>query len=133
MRKEYGGMGFRHLFAFNLAMIGKQGWKLLTYPDTIVTWIYKARYCPRTNFLGARLGHSSSFISRSIFASHVLVKGGQRWRVGNGKSIPIWKDPWLRTDGNSYISTSVVQGTEHWKVADMMVTITVHIPSCYQR
>jgi len=25
MLKEYGGMGFRHLFAFNLAMLGKQG------------------------------------------------------------------------------------------------------------
>jgi len=25
MRKEYGGMGFRHVFAFNLAMLEKQG------------------------------------------------------------------------------------------------------------
>jgi hypothetical protein len=62
MCKEYGGMGFRHLFGFNLAMLGKQGWKLLTHPDTIVTRIYKARYFPRTNFLGARLGHNPSFI-----------------------------------------------------------------------
>jgi len=28
MRKEYGGMGFRHFFGFNLAMLRKQGWKL---------------------------------------------------------------------------------------------------------
>jgi hypothetical protein len=25
MRKEFGGMGFRHLYGFNLAMLGKQG------------------------------------------------------------------------------------------------------------
>lgn len=25
MGKEYGGMGFRHLFGFNLTMLGKQG------------------------------------------------------------------------------------------------------------
>jgi len=62
MRKEYGGMGFRHLFGFNLAMLGKQGWKLQTEPDTIVTRIYKAKYFPRTDFLGARLGHNPSYI-----------------------------------------------------------------------
>jgi len=45
-------MGFRHLFGFNLAMLGKQGWKLLTNQDTIVTRIYKARYFPKTDFLG---------------------------------------------------------------------------------
>jgi len=53
MRKEYGGMGFRRLFGFNLAILGKQGWKLLTELDTIVTRIFKARYFPRTDFLGA--------------------------------------------------------------------------------
>jgi len=75
MRKEYGGMGFRHLFGFNLAMLGKQGWKLQTEPDTIVTRIYKAKYFSRTDFLGARLGHNLSYIWRSIFASQVLVRG----------------------------------------------------------
>lgn len=70
--------------------------------------------------MGAHLSHNPSFIWRSIFASHVLVRGGQRWRVGNGKSISIWNDPSLRTFDNSYISTATVHGTEHWKVADMM-------------
>jgi len=73
MRKEYGCMGFRHFFGFNLAMIGKQGWKLQTEPHTIVTRIYKAKYFPTTDFLGAHLGHNPSFIWRSIFASQVLV------------------------------------------------------------
>jgi hypothetical protein len=43
MRKEFGGMGFRHLHDFNLAMLGKQGWNLLTNQDTIVARIFKAR------------------------------------------------------------------------------------------
>jgi len=30
--------------------------------------------------------------------------------VSNGKSISILKDPWLCPDGNSYISTSIVDG-----------------------
>jgi len=120
MRKEYGGMGFRHFFGFNLAMLGKQGWRLLTNQDTIVTRIYKAKYFPKTDFLGACLGHSPSYIWRSIIASQVLVRGGQRWRIGNGKSNAIWTDPWLREDGNSYVSSEKVQGTESMKVADLM-------------
>jgi len=44
MRKEYEGMSFRHLFGFNLAMLGKQGWKLSTNQDAIVTRIYKTKY-----------------------------------------------------------------------------------------
>jgi len=50
MRKEYEGMGFHHLYGFNLAMLWKQGWKLLTDQDTIVARIFKARYFPRENF-----------------------------------------------------------------------------------
>jgi hypothetical protein len=37
MRKEFGGMNFTHLYGFNLAMLGKQGWELLTNQDAIVT------------------------------------------------------------------------------------------------
>jgi hypothetical protein len=76
MRKEFGGMGFRHLYGFNLAMLGKQGWNLLTNQDTIVTRIFKARYFPDSDFLGALLGHYPSFIGRSIYTSQAIVRGG---------------------------------------------------------
>jgi len=120
MRKEYGGMGFRHFFGFSLAMLGKQGWKLLANQDTIVARIYKARYFSNTDFLGARLGHNQSNIWRSIFASQVIVRGGQRWRIGDGRKIKVWADPWLREGGNSYISSEKVQGIENIRVADLM-------------
>lgn len=42
MRKEYGGMGFRHLYGFNLAMLGKQGWKFTSNHDAIVLRVFKA-------------------------------------------------------------------------------------------
>jgi hypothetical protein len=92
MRKEYGGMGFRHLYGFNLAMLGKQGWKLATDHDTIVTRVFKARYFPNGDFLGANLGHNPSFIWRSVHASQVVVKGGLRWRIGDGRNINVWRD-----------------------------------------
>ncbi|MCI19453.1 RNA-directed DNA polymerase (Reverse transcriptase), partial [Trifolium medium] len=37
-------MGFRVLHTFNLAMIAKQGWNLMTKPHTLVAKLYKARW-----------------------------------------------------------------------------------------
>jgi len=39
MHKVHGGMGFKDLSTFNLSMLGKQGWKLLTEPDSCFPFI----------------------------------------------------------------------------------------------
>ncbi|XP_019192732.1 PREDICTED: uncharacterized protein LOC109187030 [Ipomoea nil] len=41
--KKFGGLGFKDLRAFNLAMLGKQGWRFLTNPQSLVARVYKAR------------------------------------------------------------------------------------------
>ena len=104
-------------------MLGKQGWKLQTEQDTIVTRIYKAKYFPKTDFLGGHLGHNPSFIWCSIFASQVLVRDGQRWHVGNGSSINVWKAPWLRSLENSFVSSPCVHGMENLRVMDLMDSV----------
>lgn len=43
MPKKFGGMAFRDLYAFNLAMLGKQGWRLVTEPNVLVTRLFKAK------------------------------------------------------------------------------------------
>ncbi|MCI34268.1 RNA-directed DNA polymerase (Reverse transcriptase), partial [Trifolium medium] len=42
--KAQGGMGFRDLHSFNLAMIAKQGWNIMTHPHTLLAKLYKARW-----------------------------------------------------------------------------------------
>ncbi|PNX96867.1 ribonuclease H, partial [Trifolium pratense] len=42
--KAFGGMGFRDLRAFNLAMIAKQAWNFMTKPHSLVARLYKARW-----------------------------------------------------------------------------------------
>lgn len=44
--KAYGGMGFRKLRSFNIALVGKQGWRLLINENSLVSRVYKARYYP---------------------------------------------------------------------------------------
>jgi len=104
VHKNHGGMGFKDLIAYNLAMLGKQGWKFLAEPDSLVSRIYKARYFPSHSYLTANLGHNPSYVWRSILKARFIVRGGARWCIGTGHSISILDEPWLlnghRIDGN---------------------------------
>lgn len=69
--KAFGGMGFRSFQDFNLAMVAKQGWNLLTNPNLLVSQIFKARYFPRTYFLDA--GFNPSYAWWSIWLSRQIL------------------------------------------------------------
>lgn len=43
-KKSQDGLGFRKLHNFNVVLLGKQGWRLITNQDALVSKIYKARY-----------------------------------------------------------------------------------------
>ncbi|GAA0147645.1 hypothetical protein LIER_36556 [Lithospermum erythrorhizon] len=70
--KLKGGMGFKDLGCMNLALLAKHGWRIVTRQASLV---YKGR--------------------------QVLHKG-TRWRVGDGKSINIWKYPWVSRSTDFY-------------------------------
>lgn len=46
MAKTDGGLGYRDLYGFNLALLGKLCWNFLNKPDYLVAQLYKARYFP---------------------------------------------------------------------------------------
>ena len=70
------GMAFRNLQAFNLAMLAKQGWRLILNPNSLVAQIYKARYHPHDDIFRAKLGSSPSYAWRSILNGLEVVKRG---------------------------------------------------------
>lgn len=37
IKKSKGGMGFRDMHDFNLSLLGKQGWRLITKPNSLVS------------------------------------------------------------------------------------------------
>ena len=49
--KREGGMGFRDLIDFNLAMLPKQGWRMIQDRDSLLLKCFKARYFPQSFFL----------------------------------------------------------------------------------
>ncbi|KAL0370780.1 UNVERIFIED_CONTAM: putative ribonuclease H protein [Sesamum angustifolium] len=93
--KKDRGMGFRKLHAFNLAMLTKQGWRILNNPDLLVSQILKARYFPNDEFLNAKKRSNISFTWRSILVARPVIERGVRWRIGDGRKVRAWKDPWI--------------------------------------
>uniref|UniRef100_A0A803Q9L8 Reverse transcriptase domain-containing protein n=1 Tax=Cannabis sativa TaxID=3483 RepID=A0A803Q9L8_CANSA len=104
--KSKGGMGFRNLRDFNLAILGKQGWRLLVNHNSLVGRIFKARYFPNTSFFNSEIGGNPSFIWRSIFETKNLVLAGCRKLIGSGTSVSILNDPWLPAEMDGFIHSS---------------------------
>ncbi|KAK4400699.1 putative ribonuclease H protein, partial [Sesamum angolense] len=93
--KKEGGLGFRKMQTFNVAMFAKQGWRIMSNPNLLISRILKARYYRDNDFLHAKIGYNPSFTWRSILAARHIISKGIRWRVGDGQSIRVWSDPWL--------------------------------------
>lgn len=103
--KHTSGLGFRSLRDFNLAILGKQCWHLITNQDSLVAHVYKAKYYADKSFLKASLGNSPSFIWRSVLEARKLICATSSWSIGNGNDITILNQPWLNDNLNPYIST----------------------------
>lgn len=80
VEKNLGGLSFRHLYAFNIALIGKQIWKLITSPNTLLCMVLKTKYFLLGNVLDVPLGYNLSLIWSSIVtAKDYLIK--QIWKL----------------------------------------------------
>lgn len=61
MRKEFEGIHFWDIQTFNLTLLGKQAWKLITCPDALISKLFKARYFPYNDFFDAQFRSSPSY------------------------------------------------------------------------
>ena len=89
------GMGFRDFKALNLALLAKQGWRMLENPNALVHRVYKAKYFANESFLNAQVGRRPSYVWRSIMAAKDIIMKGSQWCIGNGQKVHIWEDRWI--------------------------------------
>jgi hypothetical protein len=119
-----GGMGFRDLQHFNLALLAKQGWRLISNPKSLLFRVLKSKYFPRCPFMEAVIKPGASAAWRGIIAGRAILEKGLRWSVGNGSQIRIWEDRWIPTPSTYKITsprpTSLVMHVNY--VSDLIDT-----------
>jgi hypothetical protein len=93
--KSHGGTGFRDLRIFNQALLARQAWRLLQYPDSLCTRLLKARYYPSGHLLDTAFIQNQSRTWQGVVHGLELLKKGIIWRIGNGSSVKIYRDNWL--------------------------------------
>ncbi|XP_010468536.1 PREDICTED: uncharacterized protein LOC104748626 [Camelina sativa] len=93
--KQLGGLGFKRVDDFNTALLAKQLWKLIEFPDSLFARVFKSRYYRNSDPMDPIRSYSPSYGWRSIVSARSLVNKGLITRVGSGTSIFIWSDPWI--------------------------------------
>ena len=126
--KYLGGLGFRDLELFNLALLSRQAWRLLQELTSLSARILKASYYPDGSILSAELGSRPSQIWRAILDGREILKQGIIKRIGNGQSTDIWTDNWLPKESSlrpflcrvadppSKVSELLIPATAQWNV-----------------
>lgn len=75
-QKGNGGLGFRDLGCFNLALRAKQGWRFIQYLNSLAAVVYRENYYKNANFLDAKHSTKPSLIWRSKWNARELIKEG---------------------------------------------------------
>jgi hypothetical protein len=80
---------------FNQALLVRQAWRLIQYPDSLCARLLKAKYFPHGELVVAAFPANVSPTWRGIQHGLDLLKNGIIWRVRSGSKIRIWRDPWI--------------------------------------
>ena len=107
LRKDKGGLGYRDMHLFNLAMLARQGWHLLLNPESLCAQVLRSKYYPDGDLLLVVEKPGISYSWRSIIRGVRALKNGLVWRVGDGTQINIWLDPWIPHDVTRRLLTVV--------------------------
>lgn len=100
MSKMRGGLGYRNLYGFNIAMLRKQIWNFLQKPNSLVARVFKARYYPSGNLLNSARCGGASFLWSGLWTAKEEFKKDFRWVMGDGRNTNVFEDPWLKSKLN---------------------------------
>jgi hypothetical protein len=89
--KAQGGLGFRDMRLFNQALLARQAWRLIVFPNSLCARVLKAKYYPHGNLIDSNPSSTWTAIAFGLD----LLKKGLIYRVGNGNDIRVWRDNWI--------------------------------------
>uniref|UniRef100_A0A453GEU8 Reverse transcriptase zinc-binding domain-containing protein n=1 Tax=Aegilops tauschii subsp. strangulata TaxID=200361 RepID=A0A453GEU8_AEGTS len=121
--KALGGLGFRDMHGFNLAMLSRQVWRLIQNPESLCARVLKARYFPNENILEVVPRGGISYAWRSLLHGLSLFREGYIWRIGDGTHVRIWSDPWIPRAWSRRVITPRGPSLLEW-VSDLINPLT---------
>jgi hypothetical protein len=93
--KLCGGMGFRDFRVYNQALLARQAWRLIHFPDSLCARLLKAKYFPAGHLLDTAFIQDVSASWQGVIHGLELLKKGAIWRIGSGSVVKIWRDNWV--------------------------------------
>ncbi|KAL4340704.1 hypothetical protein GQ457_08G031900 [Hibiscus cannabinus] len=92
--KAAGGMGFKDLHLFNIALLGKQLWHLLSEPGSLLYRTFRAKYFPDGDMLHASVPARSSFAWKGFHCALSRLRDGFYWTMGIDSQVCMFRDRW---------------------------------------
>ena len=93
--REEGGIGFCMIHEFNVALLTKQLWRLVQFPDSLVARVLRGKYYRLSWPLRTGAVDTPSYIWTSIIVARKLLLLGIRNKVHSEYEINVWQDPWI--------------------------------------
>ncbi|XP_016185207.1 uncharacterized protein LOC107626825 [Arachis ipaensis] len=118
--KKERGLGFKDLRAHNLALLGKQFWRVTINPNSLLSRMLKGKYFRYASTLTADKGSQPSWGWKSLLEGRKVAEKGISWSIGLGSNVRIWYDPWLPLPYPFIPSYSNNIGTEVYWVKDLL-------------
>ncbi|CAA0836867.1 Unknown protein [Striga hermonthica] len=122
-----GGLGFQDIKLFNRALILKQLWRLIEYPDLLMCRVLKDKYFPHCSFFDCSLTNGASWLWRSWFSLlptlrnkvNITIQNGEKTKINDCNWVPglLKGTPSLRADidGNLFaVKDLLIAGGALW-------------------
>lgn len=122
--KKEGGLGFRDLEKFNDALLAKQAWRLIQFPNSLFARTMKARYYKDCSILDAQERSYQPYGWSSLLTGLKLLKKGTRFNVGNGETIRMGIDNTVASHPPRPLSTSII--TKELPLSELITSIGHH-------
>ncbi|KAL4282980.1 hypothetical protein GQ457_16G018030 [Hibiscus cannabinus] len=99
--KAAGGIGFKDLHLFNIALLGKQIWRLLSVQGSLLYRTLRAKYFPDGDLLSASAPTRSSFAWKGLHRAMLRLRDGFFWTLGIDSQVRLFRD---RLGGFSHVT-----------------------------
>lgn len=93
--KTEGGMDFRELESFNVALLGKMTSRIMSETNSLWVQVLKGLYFPYSDFSQAGKGSRASWAWASLLSGRKVFSEAAVWSIGDGQTVRLFVDAWI--------------------------------------